>query len=220
MKNIKILGLATLLAFPLVSCVDKNKSEAVEAVDVYVAYVDSVKNVNADELNGKWDEIETGYLNRKIEAESSVENLENRMELDNSIAQASTNYEEYKAKWLTEKADNDAKQAKQEMRNTLFGGQVIGEDLNFDWVNKSNILKTYDVFVTNVSINKDKYSRENWDDIKMMYEALDTRKNTVEKEGLTTADNLKIAGLKTRFATMHTINRISAKSTENSEAKN
>jgi hypothetical protein len=43
-----------------------------------------------------------------------------------------------------------------------------------------------------VQANKDKYSREDWDEIKLMYEALDSRKNTVEKEGLSSEDNRKL----------------------------
>ena len=44
--------------------------------------------------------------------------------------------------------------------------------------------------------------REDWDEIKLLYEALDSRKNTVEKQGLTSKDNMKIAGLKLKFAPM------------------
>ena len=62
-------------------------------------------------------------------------------------------------------------------------------------------------------------SREDWDEIKLMYEALDSRKNTVEKEGLTKEDNRKIAGLKFKFAPMLTVNRMGAKSEEMKEAK-
>jgi hypothetical protein len=64
----------------------------------------------------------------------------------------------------------------------LFGEGKIGDDMNFDWVNATNILGVYDQFVNTVKDNKDNYSREDWDEIKLMYEALDSRKNTVEKE--------------------------------------
>ena len=52
-----------------------------------------------------------------------------------------------------------------------------------------------------------------------MYEALDSRKNTVEKEGLSAEDNRKIAGLKIKFAPMYTVNRMGAKSEETAAAK-
>jgi hypothetical protein len=92
--------------------------------------------------------------------------------------------------------------------------------MNFEWVNKDNILTVYDQFVNTAQEFKDTYSREDWDEIKLMYEALDSRKNTVENEGLTSSDNRKIALLKLKFAPMYTINRVGAKAEEMEKAKN
>lgn len=91
--------------------------------------------------------------------------------------------------------------------------------MKFEWINKDNILSVYQNFVATAKANKDNYSRENWDEIKLLYEAIDTRKNTVENEGLTSADNRKIASLKLKFAPMYTLNRMGAKSEENAKAK-
>ena len=82
------------------------------------------------------------------------------------------------------------------MRQSLLGSSYSGGDMKFAWINKDNILSVYQNFVDTVDKNKDGYSREDWDEIKLMYEALDSRKNTVEKEGLTSANNNKIAALK------------------------
>jgi hypothetical protein len=41
----------------------------------------------------------------------------------------------------------------------------------------------------------------------------------VEKEGLSSSDNAKIAGLKVKFSTMYTLKRMSAKAKENTESK-
>jgi hypothetical protein len=105
------------------------------------------------------------------------------------------------------------------IRKSLLGSQYTGGDMKFEWINKDNILSVYQNFVDTVDKNKDSYSREDWDEIKLLYEAIDTRKNTVEKEGLTSSDNRKIAGLKLKFAPMYTVNRMGAKSEENAEAK-
>jgi hypothetical protein len=91
--------------------------------------------------------------------------------------------------------------------------------MNFNWVNKDNIHAVYQQFIHTAEDNKDSYSREDWDEIKLMYEALDSRKNTVEKEGLSSEDNRKIAGLKFKFAPMLKVNRMGAKSEEMKEAK-
>lgn len=107
---------------------------------------------------------------------------------------------------------------KKKLRNTLFGEGKIGSDMSFDFVTAKNAREVYHNFVDAVSANKDVYSREDWDEVKVLYEALDTRKIAIEKD-LAGKDNLAIAGDKIRFATMNTINRPSAKIEENSEAK-
>jgi hypothetical protein len=65
-------------------------------------------------------------------------------------------------------------------RNSLFGEGKISEDMNFDWVNKDNIHNVYQ-FVHTVEDNKDTYSREDWDEVKLMYEALDSRKTLLKR---------------------------------------
>ncbi len=99
-----------------------------------------------------------------------------------------------------------------------FVGKV-GEDMNFAWVNKDNILQVYQDFYDSYKENKENFSREDYDEVKLLYEALDSRKNTVEKEGLTTEDNNKIASIKFKFAPMFKVNRMGAKARENTEAK-
>lgn len=219
MKNLKSLIAASVVAVTFGSCTDEKKTQAEKAVNNYTAYIDSVSTVASDNLAEKWDDVESAYIAKKIEAETALENLEDRMELDQKLEAGSKKYEEFKANLIAEKQKMEAAKAKATMRSVLFGGQEVGDDMNFSWVNKNNILKTYETFVNTASENKDKYSREDWDEIKLLYEALDTRKNEVEKDGISTADNLKIAGLKTRFATFFKLNRITAKSNENTQAK-
>ena len=126
-------------------------------------------------------------------------------------------YEEFKTEMAATLAPPVS--AKQQLRNALFGEGKIGDDMSFAWVNAQNIHSVYQQFVHTVEDNKDSYSREDWDEIKLMYEALDSRKNTVEKEGLSSEDNRKIAGLKLKFAPMYTVNRMGAKSEETAAAK-
>jgi hypothetical protein len=87
--------------------------------------------------------------------------------------------------------------------------------MNFDWVNATNILGVYDQFVNTVRTIKT-IILEDWDEIKM-YEALDSRKNTVEKTS--SSDNGKIASLKLTLLPMYTLNRMGAKSEEMEKAK-
>lgn len=86
-------------------------------------------------------------------------------------------------------------------------------------MNKDNILKAYNDFNNAYDKNKGSYTREDFDEVKTIYEALDARKNTVEKEGLSSEDNRKIAELKLKFGPTFKVDRMKAKGDENSAAK-
>jgi len=216
MKNLKFLLITFLTTLGLTSCTNEKKTNAEKAVASYEMYVDSISKVNTLELKIAWDSIENMHQNRKMAAENALQDLEDRKELEGKILVSSDKYDLYKASYLAQLPNSVSKN---EIRMGLFGNDDIGSDMTFNWVNKDNILKVYDNFVANVEKNKDTYSREDWDEVKLLYEALDTRKNTVENEGLTSTDNMKIASIKFKFAPMLKIYRIGAKTEENSEAK-
>ncbi|NHN26911.1 hypothetical protein FIA58_014595 [Flavobacterium jejuense] len=219
MKNLKItLGLFAV-AVSLTACTDEKKLQAEKDVAMYANYVDSVSGIEMDEAATEWDAIQKDHDRLKMNAENSLTGVEESANLKESVDNTTVRYEEYKVKVVSEKEKADMENAKMNIRKALLGDGYDGSDMSFAWVNKDNILSVYDNFVTTVEKNKDSYSREDWDEIKLIYEALDTRKNTVEKEGLSSEDNRKIAALKIKFAPMYTVNRIGAKSEENEEAK-
>jgi uncharacterized protein YpuA (DUF1002 family) len=218
MKNrIFVLGLA-VIALGVTSCKGEKEQEAEKTIDNYTVYVDSVSNVSVEDAKANWKSIEANYELKSSQAETAVSDLK-------EDDKAKEKLEAGKEKYAALKADIEAvlmaaePTSKQELRNELFGDGKIGDDMNFDWVNTGNIHGVYQQFVHIVENNKDRYSREDWDEVKLMYEALDSRKNTVEKEGLSSEDNLKIAALKLKFAPMFTLNRMGAKSEEMKEAK-
>jgi hypothetical protein len=216
MKNFKILLITLATGVALLSCKNEKQTNAEKEVVAYEMFVDSLNNVAIIDLKTNWDSIENDHQRRKLVAENALLELENREELKGKIIVSSDKYELYKASYL---AQQPKKSTKSVVRTALFGSEDIGDDMAFSWVNKNNILRVYENFTTTVEKNKDVYSREDWDEIKLYYEALDTRKNTVENEGLSSSDNMKIASIKFKFAPMLKINRISSKSEENSEAK-
>ncbi|WP_300570713.1 hypothetical protein [Flavobacterium sp.] len=222
-----LLGVA-LIALGFTSCKDDKQMKAEKSVDTYVVYVDSLGNVSDAEAQANWDEIDAAYQLRASNAELALEDLKDKEAAQARIDASRAKYEALKAKMEAENQTEVAVNAegtdatvssKQKLRNALFGEGKIGEDMSFAWVNKDNIRGVYSQFVGTVEQNKDSYSREDWDEIKIMYEALDSRKNTVEKEGLSGEDNKKIAGLKMKFAPMLTVNRMGAKSEETQKAK-
>jgi len=216
MKNLKFLLIAVLSVFTLISCKNEKETYAEKAVADYEMFVDSINNVAVADLKTDWDSIENDHQRRKLIAENALLELENREVYEGKIIVSSDRYELYKSSYLAQQPKTVTKSA---VRTALFGSNDMGDDMSFNWVNKTNILSVYDNFVSTVEKNKDAYSREDWDEIKLLYEALDTRKNTVENEGLSSSDNSKIASLKIKFAPMYTLNRMGSKAEENSEAK-
>jgi len=225
MKSRNLLLGAAVIALGFTSCKDEKATEAEKKVDTYVVYVDSIGNVAEADAKTNWEAIDASYQMRISDAEAALENLKDKEKAQERIDASKAKYEALKAKM---QADMDAVQdevatttvnSKQKLRNALFGQGKIGDDMNFSWVNKDNIHSVYQQFIHTAEDNKDSYSREDWDEIKLMYEALDSRKNTVEKEGLSSEDNRKIASLKFKFAPMLKVNRMGAKSEEMKEAK-
>ncbi len=214
MKNLNKYLVLTALAAIVSSCKDEKQEMAKQKVEHFKMYVDSISEVATEKTSENWESIQVKYDKTKQEATEAIDKLENKMDMDSIISKTDSKYEEYKAKVIAKKEallENN-------FRNNLFTKKV-NNDLNFEWVNKDNIADVYSNFVNTVEKNKKSYSRENWDEIKLVYEALDTRKNTVEKEGLSSKNNIKIAGLKIKFATMYQINRATAKSKENVDSK-
>ncbi|WP_333809238.1 hypothetical protein [Flavobacterium sp.] len=232
-KDVLKTGLFSLILLVMFSCAgtDKEADLADERISELERYVDSLKSVSAEERQENWNEISTNYEAKVAQANEAISNLneKDRVATQEKINASTAKYDKIKVTILTEdqpidesNADmNKTRSAKssQQLRDKLFGAGKLGADMNFNWVNKDNILSVYDRFYEAYKDNKSNFSREDYDEAKLMYEALDTRKNTVEKEGLSSEDNMKIASIKFKLAPMFKVNRIGAKSKENQEAK-
>lgn len=215
MKILNTIFVLAIMAVTITSCKNTERERVDTSVDSYTDYIDSVSGIALEDASQKWNEIESSASDRKNKAEKEIQTLTSKNLYEQKIEKSAKKYDAFKKNVLTEKQKIDVMRAKQSVRNSLFKDTNIGSDLSFKWVNKGNILSVYDYFVTTAIDNKETYSKEEWEEIKMLYEALDARKNIVEKEGLTTADNLKIAELKIRFAPMYKINKFQAESEEN-----
>lgn len=217
-KNIisSIVGLLIISGF--IACSGKGEDPAVAEVQ---SYVDSVTGINKDYTDANWTMINAGYEMRVEKAEKAELSAEEKTKL----ADSKKKYTDLKVKYEEEVVKNKPAPViveltwKQKLRNNLFGEGKIGTDMNFNFVTADNILDTYTKFVDVVADHKKEYSREDWDEVKLLYEALDTRKNAVEKEGLKSSDNLNIAKQKVRFSTIYTIHRPLSKMKENEKAK-
>lgn len=225
-NNVLKLGLFSMILLGMVSCKNKEKELADKRISELEIFVDSLKTVSAEDKEMNWDKIATDFEAKSANATEALSTLD---EKEKATAQAKldaskASYDEHKANTEAKLEANKVVQKlksnpSQILRDRLFGAGKIGNDMSFAWVNKDNILTVYDNFFESYKKNKGDFTREDYDEIKLMYEALDSRKNTVEKEGLTPEDNRKIAAIKFKLAPMFKVNRIGAKSRENQEAK-
>jgi hypothetical protein len=218
MKKVQLFVGVAVLAVSFTSCKSEEEKMAEQSFDRYEKYVDSVNNVNEAEALTNWQAIEAGYNDRMSDADMAIANMNDQTAAQDRLEKTKTKYTEYKSK--VEASAPKPVDRKTEIRSAFFGGSMAaGADMDMSWVNKDNILKVYNDFNNEFEKNKDNYSREDFDEIKALYEALDTRKNTVENEGLSAADNRKIAELKFKFGPKFKWERMGAKANENSEAK-
>lgn len=216
-------GLFSIILLGVISCKDKEQELADNRINELESYVDSLKTVSAEERQANWEQIAADYEARKASADDALASLEEdkKAASEEKVNASNAKYDEYRVIALAnvEPAKPQRVSSSQLLRDRLFGAGKIGSDMSFAWVNKDNILTVYQNFFDAYKQNKDEFTREDYDEIKLMYEALDTRKNTVEKEGLSSDDNGKIATIKFKLAPMFKVNRIGAKSRENEEAK-
>ncbi|MBK9486334.1 MAG: hypothetical protein IPO01_14430 [Chitinophagaceae bacterium] len=225
MTKTKLLIAAAIVSVGFTACNTENK-EAKESVETLNVYVDSIENATPVYTTENWTAIDNGYQERAARAEKNLAALsaEEKAKADASKAK----YEALKAKYELAIKEQEMKNAmtpantapnfRKVLRDRLFGEGKIGDDMQFKFVTADNILGVYQNFVDAVADSKNNYTREDWDEINVLYEALDTRKNEVEKD-LKTADNFKIAGLKIKYASIASTHRGGTKVKENTDSK-
>ena len=221
-KSQFILG-AVLLVTGFTACNNSNDPAKADAV-ILNQYVDSVVNLKPEYTVENWMAIDNGYQSLVLDAEKNMASLTDE---EKAAAEASkAKYAELKAKYEAKLKEAEAAAQlaaatpdyRLMLRNKLFGEGVVGADMKFGFVTAKNIKDVYEKFVGTVADNKNNYTREDWDEIKVLYEGLDSRKNEVEKD-LAGKDNMRIAGLKIKFATMKAFRRTAEKVEENTKSK-
>lgn len=218
MKKNYLIIIAAITIIGFASCKNQPTEAQQDATNVS-SYVDSVETLTPIYSAVYWATLDEGYQLRIEKADKTAATLEDsdKEKLEASKVKYATLKTNYEIK-IAESEAAIAADYRQVLRTNLFGKGVIGNDMSFNFATADNLLSIYEKFVNTVDDNKKNYSREDWDEIKVLYEALDTRKNVVEKE-LPEGDNLKIAKLKIKFSFIKTMNRGGTKIEENKEAK-
>lgn len=225
-KNVLKMGLLSAVLMGSFSCKNNKNEMAEKRIAALESYVDSLKTVSSVEVENNWEKITADYNRKNSEANEALSSADEatKTAAQERVDASTAKYDELKTSYEnkavpTETVIQTTKNPSQSLRDRLFGAGKIGNDMSFAWVNKNNILSVYDKFFESYKENKSDFSREDYDEIKLMFEALDNRKNTVEKEGLSSSDNMKIASIKVKFGPMFQLNRVGAKARETSEAK-
>lgn len=219
MKKINVLITAALAVTGFAACKNAATEAQLDAMNVNL-YVDSVNNLTPVYTTAYWSSLDEGYQARVQKADKTMITLtaSDKAELEASKAEYAVLKTTYEVKIKESENGTGASDYRQVLRNNLFGEDMIGTDLKFGFVTAANLLNVFRNFVNTVADNRNTYTREDWDEIKILYEALDTRKNTVEKD-LPKGDNNKIAGLKIKFSAIKATHRGGTKGEENKEAK-
>lgn len=216
-KNKMLITVLTVFIAFLYGCTTSS-SDTERSVSNLNNYLDSVQGLTPTYTAAAWNELNNGYELRLQEAQGYASlTKEEKAQIEAGKVKFAALKKEYEQK-INESHQHEMHDTKTALRNRLFGEGVVGSDMSFANVTGANLLSVYRNFVNTVADNRDSYSREDWDEIKVLYEALDTRKNTVEKDA-PRGDNTKIAGLKIKFATIKAANRGGTKAKENQDAK-
>lgn len=197
MKKVKLLFTAAVMA-GIIACGGPDRG-AEKSMKELRSYLDSVERDHANYLQDEtyWANVEKGYEEKKQQLDAKTARMDEKSKKD---------YEELQHKYGGLKEKHTAEQAKMKektsaemaLRNSLFGEGRVGKDMSFTFMTPSNAVSVYETFVNTVSKNRETYTKENWEEVKELYKAMNTRKDEIEKE-LTRKDKDKIAGLRVRF---------------------
>lgn len=161
----------------------------------------------------EWAEMENEYNDKRMKAEEKMNEWPEETKAEFESLQ--NDWEQFRSEYEVEKNRRDMEQKTADMLKNVFP-EGISNDMNN--VTSSNLLAIHTHFVDYVSAHKDDLTREQWDRVEFLWEALGTKKNEVEKD-LKTSDNLKIAEQKLRYGAIKAVNRPVAKAEENEAAK-
>jgi hypothetical protein len=115
-----------------------------------------------------WENIENGYTTHSVNASANLKGIKESEALKIEIDESTLQFEAYKMEVLAEREHQAMIDLKNNLRTSLLGKNYTNDDMKFVWINKNNILSVYQNFVDTVVVNKEKYSREDWDEIKLL----------------------------------------------------
>lgn len=207
MKKIQLLIGTAIVAASFVACSDSSTVQ--KDAENLSQYVDSVDQLEPIYTEANWKTIDEGYQDRnmKVEKNSSTMQADDKEKVESAHVKYAALKTKYETK-IDEKKKTESEPPKNDngnLRKALFNDK-LGADMSFAWMTAGNVVETYQNFVDAVENHKNDYSKEDWDQVKVMYAALDARKETLDKD-ISVKDRLKIAGLKTKYKAIKAVHR-------------
>ncbi|MDF1675424.1 MAG: hypothetical protein P1U44_06865 [Vicingaceae bacterium] len=159
-------------------------------------------------MKENWEVIEKEYKEKVTVIDQKTDELES--EIKEEYEQLKKDYEELKIKYNAQMKEKDFDKNLQK----LYGAVLTNEgDMDLSAVTVSNIVDVYSSFVESVDIHKDEYTREDWDEVDVLWDALNKRKNELE-DNLSNEERMKISEDKVKYGTFKALNKLPAKSEE------
>jgi hypothetical protein len=212
MKRINLAIMSIGLVGVLGSCDSGGRSVSAQVED-FSEYVDSVSQEAADYSAAKWADVKEEYNQQVSKLDSSIDRMKNDERAE--YADSKEQYAQLEAEYAKKRMMSENRRA---LEKSLMGEVMTDDNMQMSFVTADNILSYYKRFVETVEDHQNEYSREEWDQVKALYEALDNRKNEVEKD-LSSRDNNAIAKLKIKFSAIKTIKRPFAEKKADDDAK-
>lgn len=202
MKTTVSFSIVAFIFFGITACQNSNKSAENEVKELR-HYVDSVEQNQLvyDQEESYWTSIDHYYTVKQEKIESSAESLSEQTKAD--YEKLKKDYAVLKEKYAAERAKLNARLM---FRNSLFGDVGVNNDLRFAFITPKNVAAFYETFVTTVDEHKESYSKEDWNEITVLYKAMGNRYNELGDD-VSKKDNQKIAGQKIKFTTIKALNR-------------
>ena len=206
-KAVGILGAATILTVSITSCEDKSHKD--DDVESFRVFVTDLSHQTKEEVKENWGELEKEYEEKVAVIDKKKDHLEDNIEEE---------YEQLKKDYNEMKADIKAEMETEENQHghlhDLYNTILTNEgDMDLSAVNATNIEGIYSSFVAAVDLHKDDYTREDWDEVDVLWDALNKRKNEVE-DNLTSMQKVKIGEEKVKYGAYKSVNKLPAKSEE------
>ena len=205
-----VLTAVAVIAFSAASCGD-NGHKKDDDVESFKVFVTDLKAKSEEEAKENWEAIEKEYNEKVTVIDQKTDKLED--EIKKEYEQLKKDYEELKTKYSVQMKEDDVDGNLQNLYEVVLTNKG---DMDLSAVTASNIVAVYAGFVDIVDAQKDIYTREDWDEVDILWDALNERKNELE-DNLSNEQRMKISEDKVKYGTFKTLNKLPAKLEEKNQ---